>query len=385
MQPIILGLIIFLVVSLLGVALFYVGTKLLYNVSTDISNASITTKANKGPNLPTIPDDSNVTTTTPASGNLELWSETGFQGNVTIVPLSDIQAYESLVTTIDTSSTKSIRYPPNGYQGYYYVTTTVPTTEPTANDVKNNGNLLDHLSQSLQIEGQNDTFYIAIFNTTIIGNIISDQFKTTVPNKSYSILHIFNYMNNNESLTITNFESLLKNTSIILILFKINYIGYLQSSVFIGNIKKVSNNYISDFQIIFSPANNNLIGIIHYLYDENNNILLQQTIKVNNVRIIDTNQSQEHLIQIQISNFGLDGSTLTLDSRYSNYNNKYVSKFCNIMMKLNGIEIINTITWYDNINLNNIICYKGEISNKEQPDMTIDNCDIQLSNLTINT
>ena len=182
MQLIILGLIIFLAVSLLGVGLFYVGTKLLYNISTDISNASITTKANKGPNLPTIPDDSNVTTTTPASGNLELWSETGFQGNVTIVPLSDIQAYESLVTTIDTSSTKSIRYPPNGYQGYYYVPDTLKQL-PNANDIKNNGRQLTSNTSQIQPIRADENMYIAIFSTATTSPIPT----TSTPSKPPSV------------------------------------------------------------------------------------------------------------------------------------------------------------------------------------------------------
>jgi hypothetical protein len=100
MQPIILGLMVFLVVALLGVGLFYVGTKLLYNVSTDISNASTTTTANNSPNnnSPTLPNVQPVTTTiiTPISNISSTPLSFTFNN---INPESTFSPVESLVYT----------------------------------------------------------------------------------------------------------------------------------------------------------------------------------------------------------------------------------------------------------------------------------------------
>jgi hypothetical protein len=139
MQPIILGLIVLLVVSLLGVALFYVGTKFFLNVSKDVSNASKTTSANKTPDRPTLPNvptQSVPTTqliTKPIQDNtLECWSQIGYQGYIVqSVPLNYPNPYSnSGIINID-SKTQSIRYQPGNYEIFYIIAPTSPISIAT--------------------------------------------------------------------------------------------------------------------------------------------------------------------------------------------------------------------------------------------------------------
>ena len=85
MQQIFLGLIVFLVVFLSGIALFYVWINFLYNVNNDIPNPS--TKANIGPivpRYPNIPTQTVQSTTTPIQPDeLECWSQYGLSGGKT--------------------------------------------------------------------------------------------------------------------------------------------------------------------------------------------------------------------------------------------------------------------------------------------------------------
>jgi hypothetical protein len=150
MKPIILGLILLLIVSLLGVALFYVGTKFLYNVATDISNA--TTKAHespKSPDLPTLPQvptapipDQTKPTTLIQPNLLECWSQKGYQGNlIQSVPLNfPIPYSNSGIINIDIR-TQSIRYTPGIYDVYYILSAGVPLVNninnPLSSDTTN--------------------------------------------------------------------------------------------------------------------------------------------------------------------------------------------------------------------------------------------------------
>jgi hypothetical protein len=140
MQRIILGLIVFLVVSLLGVSLFYIGNKFLLNVSTDVSNTSKTTSANNSPEKPTLPmlptGPTTPLSTKPIQANtLECWSQSGYQGYITDThDLATILPYSnSPIINID-SNTQSIRYPPGKYEIFYLISSSIPLS---INDITN--------------------------------------------------------------------------------------------------------------------------------------------------------------------------------------------------------------------------------------------------------
>ncbi len=201
MQPILLVLIIFTVVSLLGVGLFYVGTKLFYNVSTDVANAitPTTTTTSSSPNGPNGPDKPNIPTentvstvtgstvtvpitTTPAvtttplpPGTLETWSDTTFQGEkLDSVDLAGLLLpYNSLRKSIDTRS-QSIRFS-SGYTVYlaYYDSTSQPVT---ADDVRSAAN-------NIPLSNETPTIPIAPFKTPFIG-VYSNATTTTTTTKT---------------------------------------------------------------------------------------------------------------------------------------------------------------------------------------------------------
>ena len=89
MQPLVFIFIVFAIVAFLGIGLFYVGSKLLYNVSSDVANedkpTTSTTSSSNGPGLPTIPTGeitTNTFTTTPLPPDtIECWSKATYQGN----------------------------------------------------------------------------------------------------------------------------------------------------------------------------------------------------------------------------------------------------------------------------------------------------------------
>ena len=144
MQPIILGLIVFLVVSLLGVGLFYVGTKFFFNVSNDVSNANITSTANKDPNLPTLktsphshvqPSQPTIIITNPIQPNkLESWSQVGYQGNLLdSISLNFPTPYSDSGIINLNNLTQSIRYIPGIYDIYYIISTLIPSSKDDIN------------------------------------------------------------------------------------------------------------------------------------------------------------------------------------------------------------------------------------------------------------
>ncbi len=218
MQPLLLGFIVFTVVALLGVGLFYVGTKLLYNVSTDVANAITPTTTTSSPNGPNEPDKPNIptvtgpTTTTPPvtttplpPGKLETWSDTTFQGE----KLDDLNLaglllpYNSFRVSINTKS-QSIRFA-QGYTVYlaYYDSTSQPVT---ADDVRS-------AAQNTPLNNETTTIPIVPFKTPFIGvysNATTPAITTptttttttpapTIPRIPDNTLRVFNLENYNYS------------------------------------------------------------------------------------------------------------------------------------------------------------------------------------------
>jgi hypothetical protein len=183
MQPLLLFFIIFVVIIFLGVGLFYVGTKLLYNITTDISNSSVTSAVHTLPVLPTGTNNTNnptLTTTPLTPNNLECWTQSGYQGTVTLTPLSSIQPNSANLFAIE-SSTKSIRYPSIGYEVYIYYSTIPPVD---SNIIKQNGSLLSPDTPTLPIVNQTLTRYIAIFN---IVTTTTNTTTTTIPSNVFRV------------------------------------------------------------------------------------------------------------------------------------------------------------------------------------------------------
>ena len=125
MQPLLLGLIVFFVVTILGVALLYVGDKFIYNLSTDIANVTTSTTTKKSiipdkPILPTLTSTTPPSTTTPSpttTNNQQnnLIQNPGFELFVNGPAddygfINNLQAWKSINNT-DAGWNRNLKYP----------------------------------------------------------------------------------------------------------------------------------------------------------------------------------------------------------------------------------------------------------------------------------
>jgi hypothetical protein len=113
---IVILIIIVLIASVSG--LIYVGSKLLFNVSNDVSNDPNNQPSTTSQPSPNKPNVSHASTTTSVLGDdtLEAWSENNFQGTkILSLSLSSLKDGFNIRTS---SNAKSIRFPSTGYQVY---------------------------------------------------------------------------------------------------------------------------------------------------------------------------------------------------------------------------------------------------------------------------
>jgi hypothetical protein len=140
-----------------------------------------------------------------------------------------------------------------------------------------------------------------------------------------------------------------------------------QSSIIIGNnlIMNNLNTYSPDIMFYFSD--DKVCGILRYI---NNNSAVQKIYPSNTIlKNIVNLKKMIYNIVITLSNFGVP----TIDPlNGSSINGSPFKKLCNLSMKLTTSSSLsfgpgpettllnNVVTWYDNMNLNNIIFYNND-------------------------
>jgi hypothetical protein len=149
----------------------------------------------------------------------------------------------------------------------------------------------------------------------------------------------------------------------ITITFTIKNTTNSQSSVLIGNnlfnrIVKVTTKaatsipYFPDIQIFFSKTNN--CGVLRNYYNKDTNVNILQKIHRGTIKF----DNKQYEIVVELYNFGIPTS-FYIDKNIKT--NSYSPKnLCNINMKANGTVILDDVTWYDDLKLNELMYYNGD-------------------------
>ncbi len=222
--------------------------------------------------------------------------------------------------------------------------------------------------------------YIISQTKPIVTQTTSSTLAPTLPNITKS----FNSMSlgTNELtsfINLINYDlSKLVSTSSITISTYISNLTSGQFNIYIGSYKtdifdtKYDQNPLYSLLIFFNPNLTSGFGFRRRTYNTIDHVVLQQTIK-NTTNLL--NQTDTYYVEVVLSNFNnVSGSFSSIDAKNTTgATNEFISypimtvasKYCYIRMNItntsnnNIFTIPDTITWYNDLNINNILFNSG--------------------------